>query len=150
MKKALFIIVAVLLVFSACDEDREYSDEQRNTLDKLNGNYHAYVDNEVILAVISFMARHEMPLPIYDGNKILFYGHGECFFSDSEYFIPEKGYIPCYYSISKNIDIIYFYYKGGENSKSLLREYGLYIENDDVFTLKDNGRLLRFEKVKQY
>ena len=148
MKRILFIITIVLLVFSACEKKKQYSNEQKNALNKLDGNYHAYKGKEMIYAVISFTSSYRMPIPVYEGKKVLFYKHGECFFSDYSYYIPEKGYITCYYSLSENADVISFYYKDGENDKRLLREYGLHIENNDVFTLNDNGRILKFEKVK--
>ena len=148
MKKVSFFILAILFLLSACDKTERYSDEQINALNKLKGNYHAYVGDDMIFAVVSFMARYEMPLPLSEKRKNKTYGHGECFFSDYKYHIPEKGYIPCYYSVSKNADILSFYYKGGENNKSLFVEYTLHIESEDVFTLNDNDRMLRFEKVK--
>jgi hypothetical protein len=138
-------------MFTSC-EDKKYSDEQLKAFSTLTGNYHSYAhddsDNEMIFAVISFMYHYSKPRPIKSGKKVLFYAHGECFFSDYQYHIPDKGYITCYYSLSKDINSISFYYKGGGNNNQLLRKYSLLIKNDDMFILKDNERQLVFEKVK--
>lgn len=151
MKRVLFLIVAEVFIFSACEDgDKRYSNEQLNALNKLKGNYHAYFEREMILSVVSFTAHYSIPHAMYDDNEktVLFYTHGECYFSDSQYFIPEKGYITCYYAYSKNADTVRFYQKGGADDKILLQKYNLYIQNEDAFTLNDNGRILTFEKVK--
>jgi len=151
MKRVLFFIVAGLFIFNACvDNDKKYSNEQLNALNKLKGNYQAYYEREMITAVISFTAHYSTPNAIYgdDEKKASFYAHGECYFSDAQYLTSEKGYIICYYTYSKNADIMRFYYKGGTNDKTFLREYSLYIENEDAFSLNENGRILTFEKVK--
>jgi hypothetical protein len=136
-----------LFVFTAC-KDKRYSNAQREALSNLNGNYHAYVDQEMIYAVLSFIGNYSKPKPIYDGKKVLFYAHGECFFSDYQYYIPDEGYIECHYILSKEANEISFYYKGGASNRKLLRKYSLLIKDNSTFTLMDNGRLLVFEKVK--
>ena len=148
MKRTLFIIAVGLFIFSACEKIEKYSNEQRDALNKLSGSYHAYVGKEMISAVISFTSRYEMPLPVSEGKNVVYYLHGECLFWDYNYYIPDKGYIPCYYSISEKADELSLYYKGGDDNRRLLRTYGLRIETTDVFTLNDNGRIIRFQKIK--
>jgi len=103
----------------------------------------------MIYAVISFTAHYQKPRAMTDNkDKLLFYAHGECYFSDDQYYIPEKGRISCYFSLSKKADSMSFYYRGEPNHKDFLRSYKLYIENEDIFRLDDNGRVLSFNKVK--
>ena len=150
MRKVLFIILASLFVFGACkDKNKKYSSEQEDALKKLKGNYHAYFEREMILAVISFTAHYYSPQEVLDDKKnVLFDAHGQCYFTDSYYPIPEKGYIPCYYAYSEKADFMYFYYKSGEKDKTFMRAYILHIQNEDVFTLTDANKTLTFEKVK--
>ena len=150
MKRIVFIFIADLVVFASCiEKELKYTQEQTDALDKLNGIYHAYVDNKMIYAVISFTAHYSKPYAVKDDKeKFLFATHGECYFSDYQYYIPEKGYLICYFSLSKKADSMSFYHKGEPNHKEFLRSYKLYIENEDVFHLDDNGRVLSFEKVK--
>ncbi len=149
MRKALFIILLSLFIFTGCkDKDKKYTDAQTKALSELYGNYQAYLDHEKITAVISFTAHYQKPRAMYDGKTLLFYAHGECSFADDKYPIPDVGYILCYYSLSDDADIMYFYYKGGVNNKDQLREYQLYIKSNTVFHLTDGERLLVFEKVK--
>jgi hypothetical protein len=138
-----------LFIFTSC-EDKRYSNEQRKAFSTLKGNYHSYdAEQKKIFSVLSFIVSYAKPRKIADGKKVLFYAHGECFFSDSQYSIPDKGYIECYYRLSKEANAISFYYKGGANNKKLLRKYALLIEGREAFVLKeDNGRTLVFEKVK--
>jgi len=149
MKKVLFIVVAVVFLLSACEPKKEgYTSEQNNALKKLKGNYHAYVNNEMIYAVISFTANYITPHAISDEKTFLFDAHGECYFSDYKYPIPDKGYITCYYVYSKDATTMSFYYMSGDNDKNFLRYYNLHIQSDDEFTLMDERRILKFEKVK--
>jgi hypothetical protein len=147
MKKTVFIILTVLFIFGSC-KDKRYSDEQIKAFFTLTGNYQSYVNEDMIFSVISFMSHYVKPRAIKNGKKVLFYAHGECFFSDYQYYIPDEGYITCYYTLSWEADAISFYYKGGENNHKLMRKYNLYVKNADTFILTDNGRQLLFEKVK--
>jgi hypothetical protein len=147
MKKTLFILTIILLVFTSC-KDKKYSNAQRKVFSTFNGNFHSYIDKEMIYAVISFVGHYSKPRPISEGKKVLFYAHGDCFFSDYQYAIPDKGYIECYYTLSKEADAITFYYKGGTNSKQSLRTYNLVVKDDNTFSLMDNGRALIFERVR--
>jgi hypothetical protein len=148
MKKVLFIGLMSLFVFTACkDKGPRYSPEQSNVRNNLKGNYHAYINNhEMIYAVISFTAHYINPRVLDEDAKTFL--HGECYYSDYKYPIPAEGYITCYYALSEKADIMYFYYRGETNDKVFLRSYNLYVQNEDVFTLTDNGRALTFEKVK--
>jgi hypothetical protein len=138
-----------LVVFTSCIKELKYTQEQTDALDRLNGIYHANVDNKMIYAVISFTAHYSKPYAAKDDKeKFLFAAHGECYFSDYQYYIPDKGTITCYFAFSKKADNMFFYYKGGSNHKDFLRSYKLYIESEDIFRLDDNGRVLSFEKVK--
>ena len=149
MRRVLLGVVTGLVFFTACVKEEKHTDEQLSALERLKGNYHACIDQKMIFAVVSFTAHYSKPRAINDEKeKLLFYAHGECYFSDYQYFIPEKGYLTCYFAYSKKADAMSFYYKGGENDKILLRTYGLHIDNQDVFTLKDGNRILIFEKVK--
>ena len=147
MKKVLYTIVASLFVFNSCEKNLKYTNEQKNALETLKGNYHAYVDREMIFSVVSFTANYLTPHEVSDENKLLFYAHGECYFSDYQYPIPDQGYITCYYFYSEKADSIAFYYKDGINMKKLLRTYTLNILNCDTFMLIDNGRVLTFERA---
>ncbi|MDR2409433.1 MAG: hypothetical protein LBE13_15135 [Bacteroidales bacterium] len=149
VRRTAFILLTVLFMFTSC-KDKKYSNAQLKAFSTFNGNYHSYVDRdgEMIFAVISFLYHYSKPRQVKSGNKVLFYAHGECFFSDYQYYIPDEGYITCYYSLSYEANSISFYYKGGGNNNQLLRKYGLLIENDDTFILMDNDRRLVFEKVK--
>ncbi|MDR0602824.1 MAG: hypothetical protein LBG80_00800 [Bacteroidales bacterium] len=149
MKRTVCIILMGLFMFTSC-KDKKYSDAQLKIFSTLNGNYQSYIDRdgEMIFAVISFLYHYSQPRPVKNGKKVLFYAHGECFFSDYQYYIPDEGYITCYYSISREADAISFYYKGGKNNNKLLRKYSLLIKNDEMFILGDNERQLVFEKVK--
>jgi len=139
-----------LFVFAACDKKKDnYTAEQSNALDLLRGNYHAYVNREMIFSVVSFTVHYQVPKAVNDkDDKLLFNAHGECYFSDYQYPIPDKGYITCYFTYSKKADTMSFYYKGGTFDKLFMRTYGLSIQSGDVFTLTDGGRILTFEKVK--
>jgi len=151
MKKALCIIVAGIFIFTACEDLlRSYSSEQRNVINTLEGSFHAYMNNEKIIAVMSFLPRtsYITPSSMTDRDGVEFLAHGECFFSDCNYPIPDEGYIPCYYSLSEDANTITLYNKGGVDNKRRLRDYKLHVSSDTVFTLNDNGRLLKFEKVK--
>ena len=149
MNRTLFIIIVLLfIVFPACKKTKWYTTEQKNAFKTLDGNYHSYVGNEKISGLMSFMAHYAMPLAVKEGKKISYYLHGECLFWDYNYSIPDVGYIQCYYSLSDNADVLFLYYNGGENDKKLLREYNLYIESKNVFSLVNNGKTLRFEKLK--
>ncbi|MDR1459655.1 MAG: hypothetical protein LBI60_05525 [Bacteroidales bacterium] len=146
-KKTIFILALMMLVFTSC-KDKKYSNDQKKIFSTLTGNFHAYVDGEMIFSVISFTVRYSKPRPINKGKKVLFYVHGDCFFSDWKYNIPDKGYIECYYTLSREADAITFYYKTGANDKQLLRKYDLTIRDNNTFALTDNGRMLVFERVK--
>ena len=150
MRKVFFIILTSLFVLVACNKNNTFTSEQENALNKLNGNYHAYHNRERIVAVISFTANYLSPHEMKDAKNTSFEAHGECYFTDSYYPIPEKGYIPCYYSYSKKATTMSFYYKnqGEPNNKQLLRSYNLSILNEDVFMLRNGGIILTFEKVK--
>jgi hypothetical protein len=149
MKRIIFVFISGLFIFTACEKVKIYTKEQLDALDKLSGNYHANIDNKMIYAVISFTAHYSKPTAVNnDKNKFLYDVHGECYFSDYQYYILDKGTITCYFSFSKKADSMSFYYKGGNNHKDFLRTYKLRIENEDVFHLDDNGRVLTFEKVK--
>lgn len=148
MKKYLLIIIAGLFLLSACDKIKVYTEEQKNAREKITGNYHAYLNHEIILAVISFSAHYIAPHEMLDGKTVLFDAHGECFFSDAQYPIPDEGYITCYYAYSKYADTMYLYNKGGINDKKLLRAYNLCVKDTNTFILIDNSRVLTFEKVK--
>ena len=148
MKKVLLGIIVSLFIFAACKKDKVYSKKQSNAIDCLKGNYHACIDKKMIFSVISFTANYQRPQDIKEGDKFLFDAHGECYFSDYQYYIPPKGYIPCYYAYSESADFMYFYYKSGEKDKTFMRAYSLHIQNEDVFTLTDASKTLTFEKVK--
>ena len=145
MRRILFIVLASLFIFTACETEPKLSSEQQKAQDNLNGNYHAYINQEMILAVVSFTAHYLKPRALDDNKTFI---HGECYYSDSQYPIPEKGYIICYYALSEKADMLSFYYRGGANDKTFLRSYNLYVQDENVFTLTDNGRVLTFEKVK--
>jgi len=107
------------------------------------------MNHEKILAVISFTANYAMPLPLNDDKKkLLFNAHGECFFADSGYPLPEKGSTSCYYVLSERADALSFYYRGGNNDKQFLRQYKLTIQDGNVFYLENSGKLLTFEKME--
>jgi len=149
MKRVLFLVLTSLVFFTACKKVEKYTDEQLRALNLLKDNYHAYIEREMIFSVVSFTAYYSTPKAINNENgKLLFYAHGDCYFSDYQYSIPEEGYLICYFSYSKKADAMTFYYKGGTYDKKLLRSYDLYIESQNGFTLKDRGRILTFEKVK--
>ena len=150
MRKVLFTILLGVLVFAACKKDSMYTAQQLNVSNRLRGNYHAYVDDrKMIFSVVSFTAHYLKPRAMNDEkDKLLFYAHGECYFSDYQYPIPDKGYIPCYFSYSNKADTMSFYYKGGTSDKLFMRSYKLYLQSADIFTLTDRNRILTFEKVK--
>jgi len=149
MKKIGLGIMASLLVFIACEKRKEYTPEQANAVRQLSGNYHAYIDHKMIFAVVSFTAHYSKPVAITnEDGKVLFNAHGQCYFSDYQYPIPEEGYITCYFAYSEKADAMSFYYKGGANNKLFLRSYNLNIQSEDIFTLTDGNRVLTFEKVK--
>jgi hypothetical protein len=147
LKKTFFILTIILLIFTSC-KDKRYSNEQRKVFSTFNGNFQSYIDREMIFAVISFVGHYSKPKAISEGKKVLFYAHGDCFFSDAQYAIPDKGYIECYYTLSKEADAVTFYYKGGANNKQSLRTYSLVIKNNNTFSLMENGRVLVFERVR--
>jgi hypothetical protein len=130
-----------------CKKENNYTPQQLSMQPVLTGIYHAYVKNAIV-GVISFQAHYSRPVTILDNNNKPRYDvHGECIFSDYASFAPAEGYINCYYELSKEADRISFYYRGGSNSRQLLKEYSFAIRNMTSFQLTSNGHTLLFEKV---
>ncbi len=130
---------------SGCKKDPSYTQKQVSAFFTLSGNFQAYSQDAVILAVISFQTRYKTPQVLSDDDLEL---HGECAFSDSHYSIPDPGYISCYYTLSDDADEIFLYYKGGSNSKKLIRSYQMEIRDSDNIHFTNGGRVFKFERVK--
>ncbi|MDR0367797.1 MAG: hypothetical protein LBH82_01490 [Bacteroidales bacterium] len=144
MKKYIYIFIIGLLVLGGCKKEPTFTQKQVSAFFTLTGEFQAYSD-QVILAVISFQTRYAAPqIPSGDDVEL----HGECAFFDSHYDISEQGSIACYYAISDDADEIFFYHKGGNANKKLIRSYKMNIQNEDNVSLSNGGRVLRFERVK--
>ena len=144
MRKYIYIILLSLFALNGCKKDPSYTQKQISAFFTLSGNFQAYSNGTVILAVVSFQTHYKMPqIPSEEDFEI----HGECTFSDSYYAIPDQGYVSCYYALSDNADEIFFYYKGGANNRKLMRSYKMTILDTDNIHLTDGGRVLEFERI---
>jgi hypothetical protein len=148
MKKIVGVIILLLSVCSACKEDRlQYTDAQKDVFPFVEGSFQAYTNNTIV-GVLSFKSHYSDPVAMKDDKeKFLFEAHGECVFSDSRYAIPEEGAISCYYAFSKEADRLYFYYKGGVNTRKLLRSYAFSRSATATLLLTEADRTLEFQKV---
>ncbi|MDR1879293.1 MAG: hypothetical protein LBQ64_07005 [Bacteroidales bacterium] len=148
MKKRIIYLILLACVCIGCKKENYYTPQQLGVQLVLTGNYHAY-DKNAIVGVISFKSHYSRPVTVSDNDnkKPLYEVHGECTFSDYGSFSPDEGYIACYYALSKEANSILFYYKGGTNSKKLLKEYTFAVQNMTSFQLTSGGRTMLFEKV---
>ena len=137
-----------IFFLAGCKEEPAFTQKQISAFYVLSGNFQAYEQDMQIAAVLSFGTRYNTPKNIADGKNTLFFAHGECSFADSKYKISEKGYIPCYYTLSESADEISFYYKGGVDNNKFIRTYLLSIEDNSHIRLEESGRRLSFERIE--